>query len=120
MSPEELFDEATGDIALGELDAAVEKFRECVRQDPGYFDAWHALGMSLMKSGHLEEAIEAGLESVRLRPDDLLAWSSLSLYYVRNNQVPEAEAAGAKARIISWGGKVDPSAIPPASPNKTV
>ncbi|TSA37055.1 MAG: tetratricopeptide repeat protein [Verrucomicrobiaceae bacterium] len=115
MSPAEIFDEATGDIALGEIDAAVDKFRECTRLDPEFFDAWHALGMALMKSGHYPEAIEAGLQSVRLRPNDQLAWSSLSLFYVRINQVPEAEAAGAKARIISWGGKVNPDAIPPAA-----
>ena len=32
----ELFEEATGDIALGEIDAAVAKYRECVRLDPEY------------------------------------------------------------------------------------
>jgi hypothetical protein len=41
-----------------------------------------------------------------LNPNDQLAWSSLSLFYVKNGQVPEAEAAGAKARILSWGGKI--------------
>lgn len=111
-----LFDGATGDIALGELGAAVKKLRECVRLQPDFFDGWHALGMALMKTGRYPEAIEAGLQAVRLRPDDQLAWSSLSLFYVRNNQIPEAESAGAKARIISWGGKVDPDAIPPANP----
>lgn len=113
---QDLFDEATGDLAVGELDAAVEKFRECVGLDPEFFDGWHALGMALMKTGRHPEAIEAGLQSVRLRPNDQLAWSSLSLFYVRNNQVPEAEASGAKAKIISWGGKINPDAIPPANP----
>lgn len=102
----ELFDDATGDIALGDLDAAIEKYRACVALDKTYFDAWHALGMALMKAGRYSEAIEAGLEAVKLNPNDLLAWSSLSLFYVRNNQIPEAEAAGAKAKIISWGGKI--------------
>lgn len=101
-----LFDDATGDIALGDLDAAVEKYKACVALDPDYFDAWHALGMALMKAGRYPEAIEAGLKSVELNPNDLLAWSSLSLFYVRNNQISEAEAAGAKAKIISWGGKI--------------
>lgn len=109
----EIFDDATGDIALGDLPAAIEKYRECVRREPDFFDAWHALGMALMKNGEYEPAIEAGLNAVRLQPNDQLAWSSLSLFYVRNNQIAEAEAAGAKARIISWGGKVDPAAIPP-------
>jgi len=112
MDTDGLFDEATGDIALGDLAAAIEKYRECVRRDPSFFDAWHALGMALMKEGHYPEAIAAGLEAVRLKPNDQLAWSSLSLFYVRNNQIAEAESAGAKARIISWGGKVNPDAIP--------
>jgi Flp pilus assembly protein TadD len=59
-----------------------------------------------MKTGHYEEAIQAGLQCVELRPNDQLAWSSLSLFHVRNGNIKEAEAAGAKARILSWGGKV--------------
>lgn len=108
MTPEleELFDDANGDLAIGDLEAAVEKYRGCVELAPDFFDGWHALGMALMKLGRYPEAIEAGLKTVEMRPNDQLAWSSLSLFYVRNGQVPEAEAAGAKARILSWGGKV--------------
>jgi tetratricopeptide (TPR) repeat protein len=103
---EELFDDANGDLALGELDAAVEKYRRCVELEPEFFDGWHALGMALMKTGHYPQAIEAGLKTVELRPNDQLAWSSLSLFYVRANDIPNAEAAGTKAKILSWGGKV--------------
>lgn len=103
---DELFDDANGDLALGELDAAVEKYRRCTELDPAFFDGWHALGMALMKLGRFPEAIEAGMKSVELHPNDQLAWSSLSLFYVRNNQIREAEAAGAKAKILSWGGKL--------------
>ena len=102
----EIFEDATGDIALGDMDAAIAKYRDCVQLDAEYFEAWHALGMALMKAGRFEEAIEAGLKAVELNPNDQLAWSSLSIFYVKNGQVPEAEAAGAKARILSWGGKV--------------
>ncbi len=111
MTPQEraaeLFDEASGDIAIGELEAAVEKYRQCVELDPQSFDSWHALGMALMKTGRFPEAIEAGLKSVELKPNDQLAWSSLSLFYVRNGNIQEAESAGAKARVISWGGNVE-------------
>jgi len=108
MNPEveELFDDANGDLALGELEAAVEKYRRCTELEPEFFDGWHALAMALMKLGRYEEAIAAGLKTVELRPNDQLAWSSLSLCYVRNGQIPEAESAGAKARILSWGGKI--------------
>jgi tetratricopeptide (TPR) repeat protein len=108
MTPEieELFDDANGDLALGELEDAVVKYRRCIELDPEFFDGWHALGMALMKIGRYPEAIEAGKRTVELRPNDQLAWSSLSLFHVRNGQIPEAEAAGAKARILSWGGKL--------------
>ncbi len=108
MTPEveELFDDANGDLALGELDAAAEKYRRCTELAPDYFDAWHALEMALMKLGHIPEAIEIGRKTVELRPNDQLAWSSLSLCYVRAGMIKEAEDAGAKARILSWGGKV--------------
>lgn len=99
---EALFDEANGDFALGELEAAVGKFSRCTELAPEYFEAWHALGMALMKLGRFPEAIAAGLRSVDLQPKDRLAWSSLSLFYVRNGQIPEAEAAGAKARVLGW------------------
>jgi glutathionyl-hydroquinone reductase len=88
---EKLFDEASGDIAVGNLEAAVTKYESCVDADPQFFDGWHALGMTLMKLGKYSEAIEAGLRSIELRPNDQLAWSSLSLFYVRNNQITEAD-----------------------------
>lgn len=107
---EQLFDDATGDLALGDLAAAAEKYRRCTELAPDYFDAWHALEMTLMKLGQHAEAIEIGKKTVELRPNDQLAWSSLSLCYVRANMIPEAEAAGAKARILGWGGKLKPGA----------
>ena len=103
---EELFDDATGDLAIGELDAAVEKYRRCVELDPTFFDGWHALGMALMKTGRFPEAIEAGKKATELRPNDQIAWTSLSLFYNRAGDIKEAEAAGTKAKILSWGGKV--------------
>ena len=96
---DELFDDANGDLAIGELESAVEKYRQCVELDPEFFDGWHALGMALMKIGRFPEAIEAGKKSTELRP-------SLSLFYNRNGDIKEAEAAGTKAKILSWGGKI--------------
>ena len=101
-----LFDEANGHLALGEIEEAVALYRRCVEIDPECFDAWHALGMGLMKINQLREAIGCGLKAVTLRPNDLLAWTSLSQMYVRDGNIPEAEAAKANARILSLGGKV--------------
>ena len=105
-SIDELFDDANGDLAVGDLESAVEKYRRCIQLDPDFFDGWHALGMSLMKIGRFPEAIEAGKRAVALRPNDQSGWTSLSLFYNRAGNIKEAEAAGAKAKILSWGGKV--------------
>jgi Flp pilus assembly protein TadD len=103
---DEIFDDANGDLAVGELESAVEKYRRCVEMDPQFFDGWHALGMALMKLGHFSEAIEAGKKAVGLRPNDQIGWTSLSLFYNRAGNIKEAEAAGAKAKVLSWGGKI--------------
>lgn len=103
---QELFDDANGHLAVGEIDAAIALYRRCVEADPAFFDAWHALGMALLKMGEVKEAIGAGLMAATLRPNDLLAWTSLSQMYVRNGQIAEAEDAKGKARILSLGGKV--------------
>jgi predicted Zn-dependent protease len=103
---EQIFDDANGDLAVGDLESAVEKYRRCVQLDPNFFDGWHAFGMALMKLGRFEEAIEAGKCAVELRPNDQIGWTSLSLFYNRAGNIKEAEAAGAKAKILSWGGKI--------------
>ncbi len=103
---QDLIDDASSDIAVGDLEAALLKYRRCVELDLNFFEGWHSLGMVLMKLERYPEAIQAGLRATELHPNDQLAWSSLSLFYVRNHQIAEAEAAGVKARILSWGGKI--------------
>ena len=103
---DQVFDDANGDLAVGDLDKAVEKYRRCIEIDPDFFDGWHALGMALMKLGRFEEAIEAGTKATQLRPNDQIAWTSLSLFHNRAGNIKEAEAAGTKAKILGWGGKI--------------
>ncbi len=106
MTRDEIFDDANGDLAVGDLESAVEKYRRTVDLDPKFFDGWHALGMALMKIGRFAEAIEAGTKATELQPNDQIAWTSLSLFYNRAGNIKEAEAAGAKAKVLSWGGKI--------------
>src|SRR6201981_973287 len=106
QTPDEIFDDANGDLAVGDLDGAEEKYRRCVQMAPDFFDGWHALGMALMKLGRFTEAIEAGKKAVELRPNDQIGWTSLSLFSNRAGKIKEAEAAGTQETILSWGGKV--------------
>lgn len=105
-SRDEIFDDANGDLAIGDLPSAVEKYRQCVAVDPDFFDGWHALGMALMKTGRIKEAIGAALKATTLKPNDLLAWTALSQMYVQDGQIGEAENAKSNARILSLGGKI--------------
>lgn len=110
---DETFDDANGDLAIGDLEAAIIGYRKCVDLDPNFFDGWQALGIVLMKTEQHKEAIGCGLQAVTLQPNDLLAWTALSQMYVANKQIPEAEEAKQNATILSIGGKV--SKTPPTN-----
>jgi len=101
-----IFDDASGHLALGELDEAAALYRKCVEIDPAHFDSWHALSMALLKTDKLKEALGASLQATSLQPNDLLAWTALSQIYVRLGDIPNAEAAKQNATILSIGGKV--------------
>ena len=103
---DQAFDQANTHLAVGELAEAELKYRESVAADAGFFDGWHALGMTLMKQGKIKEAIGCGLQATNLQPNDLLAWTALSQMYVQDEQIAEAEFAKGNARILSLGGKV--------------
>jgi tetratricopeptide (TPR) repeat protein len=109
-SAEEYLDEGNGCLALGELDEAVGYYQKAVEADSDYFDGWHALAMSLMKLKRYEEAEAAGKETIRIHPNDQMSYTTMSLIYVRMERIKDAEDMGAKARIISWGGKADKAA----------
>ena len=108
---DELMDEGNTALAIGELEEAAKYFRQVVERDPQFQDGWHALSMALYKLDRYEESIEAGKRAARIDPNNQFVWSSLSLAYNANKQKAEAEAAGAKARIISWGGKIKPESL---------
>jgi Flp pilus assembly protein TadD len=103
---DDILDEANTHVALGDLESAVPLFRRATELAPDHFDAWHSLGMALVKTGSLQEGIGAGLMATTLKPNDLLAWTALSQAYVKAGKIAEAEDAKGKARILSLGGKV--------------
>ena len=111
-----LLDDASGAVAVGELEEAAVLFRRAAELDPACFDAWHGLGMVLMRGGDLKAALGAALMATDLKPNDLLAWTSLSQIYVKMGNIADAEAAKGNARILSLGGRIVRDAPPPAQP----
>ena len=67
---DEIFDDANGDLAIGELENAVEKYRQCVELDPSFAAAQNNLGASLADFGRIAEAAVAFERAVHLRPHD--------------------------------------------------
>jgi Flp pilus assembly protein TadD len=101
-----LLDDATGALAVGDLDEAANLFRQATEADATSFDAWHGLGMVLMRSGDLKAALGAAMMATDLRPNDLLGWTALSQIHVKMGNIAEAEAAKGNARIIGLGGRI--------------
>lgn len=101
-----LLDDASGAVALGDVEEAAALFRKATQADPGCFDAWHGLGMSLMRAGDLKAALGAAMMATDLRPNDLLAWTSLSQIHVKMGDIAGAETAKGNARILSLGGRI--------------
>jgi Flp pilus assembly protein TadD len=93
---DEIFDDANGDLAVGDLESAVEKYRRCVQMAPDFFDGWHALGMALMKLGRFTEAIDAGKKAIELRPNDQIGWRPLVdlCWYTRDRSYRRRRCAG--------------------------
>ncbi len=102
----DLLDTASGALAIGELGDAAAAYRAATEADPQCFDAWHGLGMVLMRTGDLKTALGAALMATDLRPNDLLAWTALSQIHVKMGHIAEAETAKGNARILSLGGRL--------------
>jgi tetratricopeptide (TPR) repeat protein len=101
-SKEEWYDRAVDQVAAGDLEAAVESYRQAIALDAHYADALEGLSMALADLGRWPEAIAAARRVIELTPDEQLAYTNLSRIYQRAGDVPEAEAWAAKARLLDW------------------
>lgn len=99
---EELYDAAVDEIAAGNPEAAVARYREALALDAGFADAWEGLSMALADLERWDEAIAAAGRVVELTPEEQLAYTNLSRIHQRAGNIPEAEAWAAKARVLDW------------------
>jgi tetratricopeptide (TPR) repeat protein len=101
-TPDELYDAAVDQIAAGNPEAAVARYREALDLDAGFADAWEGLSMALADLERWDEAIAAATKVVELTPDEQLAYTNLSRIHQRAGNIPEAEAWAAKGRVLDW------------------
>jgi tetratricopeptide (TPR) repeat protein len=84
-------------FARGELQAAIDRYREAIEVEPDLAIAWNGLSMALAKQGDLDAAIEAAEKLIELDPDDPLSHTNLSRILMQKGLIPEAEDARARA-----------------------
>jgi cytochrome c-type biogenesis protein CcmH/NrfG len=107
-----LIDDATYDYVSGEPAGALEKLGRATAEEPGSFEAWHALAEINLGLRHLDEALAAGERAHALRKDDPLVIATLSRIWMERGDKARAEHFGAMARVQGW--KEELSAPPPA------
>jgi tetratricopeptide (TPR) repeat protein len=101
----QLYKDAFGEFARGDLDAAVEGYKRAVEADAGFALAWQGLAEVYGRQDRLDEAIEAIGKAIEADPDESLYYTSLSRFLQRQGRVPEAEAAAMEAqRVQARGG----------------
>jgi Flp pilus assembly protein TadD len=107
MATEE-YDDAMFDFSSANYDAAIEKLKSILEQDPGDFDARLALGMAYYRKEDYPAAIIEGHKAEQLRPHDQLVHTNLSLFYMKSGDKKTAEHHGLQARIASWKENMAP------------
>jgi tetratricopeptide (TPR) repeat protein len=69
---------------LGRYTEAIEAFKQAIRINPDYADAYFNLGVVYVKLGRYTEAIETFKQAIRINPDfaeliTILVWFMVSL-----------------------------------------
>src|ERR1700752_952898 len=99
---EDLYYSALDLMADGQLQKAVEVYRQSLNADPTFTEAKHGRARALQDRDRSNEAIDVAKKIAEIDPDDVLAHTSLSVLYQKKGMIPEAEAEGAKARVLGW------------------
>lgn len=98
----ELFDQAVDQIAEGDVDAAIAKYKDAIEVDAAFADAWEGLSMAYADKEMWDDALDAAKKVVELTPKEQLAYTNVSRIYQRAGNIAEAEAWAAKARVLDW------------------
>jgi tetratricopeptide (TPR) repeat protein len=99
---EDVYYSALDLMGEGQLEKAVDAYRESLNIDPTFTEAMYGLARALQDLQQYDQAIEVAKKIAEIDPDDVLAHTSLSVLYQKKGMIAEAEAEGAKARVLGW------------------
>ena len=105
---------ATALSVAGELDQAVEQYRQAIQIDPKYVNAHNNLGSVLLALGKWDQALREYREVVRLQPQSASGLANVSwVLATAPNSSPSdiGEAINAAERAVSLTGRRDARAF---------
>lgn len=100
---ESLYDEAVKIYEQGDLEGAVGKLQELLKQDDAYALAHAALSVFYSKLDKQDEAIAHADKVCELEPKDPFSFIAKSLVCQKAGRIPEAERAMMEARRAQMG-----------------
>ena len=108
-----LVEEATFDYTMGDNDEALRKLNMVVGQDPGLFEAWHAMTEIYFSEKRYDDALAAAEKAHAIRSDDVHINTSLSRIWMEKGDKKTAEHFGTQARILGWKDQLKEQAEEP-------
>jgi tetratricopeptide (TPR) repeat protein len=85
----------------GELDAAIDSYKQALKINPDYAEAYNNMAYALKKQAKMEEAIEAYNKALTIKPDVAEVYNNMGLALVDYGQMEEAIEAFNKALSLN-------------------
>jgi Flp pilus assembly protein TadD len=99
------YDEALALSDQGDVEAAVKKLEELVREAPDHALAHNALSVLCGRLDRMDEAVAHAQRVCELEPNDAFSFIALSLICQKAGLIMEAEQASMAARQIQFSGE---------------
>ena len=91
-------------FSRGDDDRAVALLEEAIALDPGYAEAYEALGVMLGRRERFAEAIDVFRRLEEIAPEEPMVHTNLSLFYMKIGDKDEAERQKAQATMKRFAG----------------
>jgi len=103
-SVDELYDEAIALQEKGELQAAIDKLKLALAENPDHALAHAAMSVFCGRLEQFDEAVEHAQRVCQIEPDDAFSFVALSLICQKAGRLAEAEEASMQARRMQYSG----------------
>lgn len=104
-----LHDQAIRLFSANQDEEALALLEESIRLDPGFADAYEALGVILGRTERYLQAIDIFRRLEEVAPGEPMVHTNLSLFYMKIGDKDEAERQKAQATLKRFAGTSDPA-----------